>query len=81
MHIRKIRFTQESIQNMVGADHIKKGKKIPKGWQLVIQGLPLAAAATTVFLPLQRLGQQFVMLIVLIWVQVFLIVEVFLAGS
>jgi hypothetical protein len=59
------------------ADHMKK-KKIPKGWKLAIQGLPLAAAAATVFLPLQRLGHQFVMLIVLVWVQVFFIVECFL---
>ncbi|HEY5157870.1 MAG TPA: hypothetical protein VII93_07920 [Anaerolineales bacterium] len=58
-----------------------KQKRVFKGWKLVIQGLPLAAAAATVFLPLQRLGQQFVMLIVLLWLQVFLIVECFLAGS
>ena len=56
-------------------------KRIPKGWKLVIQGLPLAGAAVTALLPLPRLGQQFVMLIVLLWLQVFLIVECFLAGS
>jgi len=55
-----------------------KKKRISKGWKLVIQGLPLAAAAVTVFLPLQRLGQQFIVLIVLIWIQVFFIVECFL---
>jgi hypothetical protein len=60
---------------------MKKGKKIPKGWKLVIQGLPLAAASATTFLPLQRLGQQFIMLIILLWVQVFFIVECFFAGS
>jgi hypothetical protein len=58
-----------------------KRKSILKGWKLVIQGLPLAAAAATVFLPLQRLGQQFSMLIVLLWLQVFFIVECFFAGS
>jgi len=51
---------------VTGADRIMKKKRIPKGWKLVIQGLPLAAAAATTFLPLQRLGQQFIMLIVLL---------------
>jgi hypothetical protein len=63
---------------VAGADRIMKKKGIPKGWKLVIQGLPLAAAAATVFLPLQRLGQQFVVLIVLIWIQIFFIVECFM---
>jgi hypothetical protein len=53
-------------------------KRNSKVWRLVIEGLPLAAAAATVFLPLHRLGQQFVVLIVLIWVQVFFILECFL---
>ena len=65
---------------MTGADRPKK-KRISKGWKLVVQGLPLAAAAVTVFLPLQRLGQQFVMLIVLLWLQVFFVVECFIAGK
>jgi hypothetical protein len=55
-----------------------KKRRFSKGWRLVIQGLPLAAAAATVFLPLQRLGQQFVVLIVLVWIQVFFIVECFM---
>jgi hypothetical protein len=66
---------------MAGADRIIKKKRIPKVWKLVIQGLPLAAAATTVFLPLHRLGQQFVVLIVLIWLQVFFIVECFMINK
>jgi hypothetical protein len=48
---------------------------------LVIQGLPLAGAAVTTFLPISRFGQQFSMLIVLLWLQVFFIVECFFAGS
>jgi hypothetical protein len=56
-------------------------KKDLKGWKIVIQGLPLAGAVATVFLPLQRLGQQFVMLIVLLWIQTFFISEVFLNGK
>jgi hypothetical protein len=50
-------------------------------WKIVIQGLPLAGAAGTVFFPLQRLGQQFAVLIVLLWIQVFFIGEIFLAGK
>jgi hypothetical protein len=54
-------------------------KKGSRTWKLVIQGLPLAGAAGTVFLPLPRLEQQFVMLIVLVWIQIFFIAEVFLS--
>jgi hypothetical protein len=57
---------------------MKKSKNIPKGWKWVIQGLPLAAAGVASLLPLQRLGQQFLVLIVLIWLQVFIVVECFL---
>jgi hypothetical protein len=60
---------------------MKKGKKFAKDWKLVIQGLPLAGAAASTFLPLSRLGQQFSILIVLLWVQVFFIVELFLYGK
>jgi hypothetical protein len=55
-------------------------KRFPKSLKLILRGAPLAAAAAAACLPLQRLGQQFVVLIVLLWVQVFFIVEVFLAG-
>jgi hypothetical protein len=57
---------------------MNKAKKIPKSLKLVIQGLPIAAAAGATLLPLQRLGQQFIMLFVLLWIQVFFIVECFL---
>jgi hypothetical protein len=64
---------------MTGHQHANK-RRIPKVWKLVIQGLPLAGAAATVFLPLSRLGQQFSVLIVLLWLQVFFIIELFIAG-
>lgn len=64
---------------MTGHDRAKK-RRIPKVLKLVIQGLPLAGAAATVFLPLSRLGQQFSILIVLLWLQVFFIIEYFIAG-
>jgi hypothetical protein len=65
---------------MAGTDHRTTKKRIPKGWKRVIVGIPLAAAAGASLLPLQRFGQQFVVLIVLLWIQVFFIAECFLAG-
>jgi len=44
-------------------------------------GIPLAMAAGASLLPLQRSGQQFVILIVLLWIQVFFIFECFLVGK
>ena len=66
---------------MSETDHKKKRKKIPKSWKLVLEGLPLAAAVGTTFLPLQRFGQQFTVLIVLIWLQVFFIAEYYLSRN
>jgi hypothetical protein len=60
---------------------MKKNAKIPKSLKLVIQGLPLAAAAGATLLPLQRLGQQFIMLFVLLWIQAFFIIECFLINK
>jgi hypothetical protein len=60
---------------------MKKNAKIPKNLKLVIQGLPLAAAAGATLLPLQRLGQQFIMLFVLLWIQAFFIIECFLINK
>jgi len=57
---------------------MKEKKKKPIHWKIIIQGLPIAAAAGSAFLPLHRFGQQFTMLIVLIWIQVFFIIECFL---
>ncbi len=58
-----------------------KTKKLPKVVKFVIRGLPLACAAATSLLPLQRIGQQVLMLIVLLWIQVYFITEVFLSGK
>ena len=58
-----------------------KKKKKSISWKLVVQGLPIAAAAGSAFLPLQRFGQQFTMLIVLVWLQVFFIIECFMANK
>ena len=60
---------------------MKKDNKVPKSLKRVIQGLPIAAAAGATLLPLQRLGQQFVMLIVLLWIQAFFIIDCFLINK
>ncbi len=56
-------------------------KKLPRALKYAIRGLPLAGAAASVFLPLHQTGQQFMVLIVLIWVQVYFIFEIFLAKN
>jgi hypothetical protein len=58
---------------------MKKRNGISPNLKIVIQGLPLAAAAGASFLPLQHLGQQFILLIVLLWIQVFFILECFMS--
>ena len=63
------------------AGPLKEKKKKPKSWKLVIQGLPIAAAAGSAFLPMQRFGQQLTMLIVLLWIQAFFIIECFLVNK
>lgn len=55
-------------------------KRLPR-WKLILQGLPLVAVAGMAFLPLQRLGQQVSVLVVLVWVQVFFIAEVYLINK
>jgi hypothetical protein len=64
---------------MSGLKFSKRNKRITKIWKVAIQGLPLAGAIASVFLPLQRLAQQFVILVVLLWLQVYLIFECLLA--
>ena len=59
---------------------MKKGK-LDRRLKLVIQGLPLAAIVGSSLLPVQHLGQQFLVLITLLWIQVFFIVECFLVGK
>jgi hypothetical protein len=57
------------------------GNKIPGAAKSIIRLLPLAGVVVTALLPLQRIGQQFLMLIVLLWIQVYFISEAFLAGK
>jgi hypothetical protein len=76
----KIEPEPDGYQKKSTVDPVKK-TRISKGWKLVIQGLPLAAAGAATFMPLHRLGQQFIMLFVLLWLQVFFIIECLLAGQ
>jgi len=62
-------------------NYMDKKKKKSISWKLIVQGLPIAAAAGSAFLPLQRLGQQFTMLIVLVWLQVFFVIECFMSNK
>jgi hypothetical protein len=54
-----------------------KNKKIKSGLRYVLQGLPLAAIICGSFLPMQLLGRQMLIGATLIWLQVFIIFEVF----
>jgi len=60
---------------------MKEKKKKSKSWKIIIQGLPIAAAVGSALLPVQRFGQQFTMLIVLLWIQLFFIVECFMISK
>jgi hypothetical protein len=58
-----------------------KKQKIDRRLKLLIQGLPLAAVLGGSFLPVRQLGQQFLVLFTLLWIQVFFLVECFLVGK
>jgi len=62
----------------MGVRRMKEKKKKSISWKIIIQSLPLVAVAGSAFLPMQRFGQQFTMLIVLVWIQVFFIIDCFL---
>jgi fatty acid desaturase len=56
-----------------------KKQKLDRRLKLVIQGLPLAAVVGSSLLTVQRSGQQILVLITLLWIQVFFLVECFVA--
>ena len=58
-----------------------KKQKIDRRLKLVVEGLPLAAIIGSSLLPVQRMGQQFLVLITLLWIQVFFILECFLVSK
>lgn len=55
--------------------------KLSKTFKYVLTGLPLTGAAVSVFLPLSQAIHQLMILAVLVWVQVFFIMDVFKAGG
>jgi hypothetical protein len=54
-------------------------RKLSKPWKTAVRALPLAGAAAASLLPLHQFGRQFTILIVLLWAQVFFVLEVFFA--
>jgi hypothetical protein len=57
-----------------------KKEKRSKALRLTILGMPLGGVAVASFLPLSQLSHQFLILIVLLWVQVFFLFDSFLVG-
>jgi len=56
-------------------------EKISKIARYTIRGLPLAGILVTSFLPLTILGRQLLMLVLLVWFQIYIIFDVFLYGK
>jgi hypothetical protein len=56
-------------------------EKIRKFLRYALIGLPLAGVLVADFLPLTARAQQFLIMIVLIWLQVFFLFEVFMSGK
>jgi hypothetical protein len=62
-------------------DAVVSREKIRKVFRYVFIGLPLAGVIVADFLPLTIRSQQFLIMIVLIWMQVFFVFEVFFPGK
>jgi hypothetical protein len=56
-------------------------KKVPLALKYTCLSLPLAGAAASVFLPLTDIAHQFMILVVLVWIQAYFIFEIFLVGK
>jgi hypothetical protein len=63
--------------NKIGVEPMLKKGKLDGRLKLFIQGIPLAGVIASSLLPIQRFGQQFLVLIILLWIQIFFIVECF----
>ncbi len=57
---------------------MEKKKNVSRAVKYACLGLPLAGAAASVLFPLQEMGRQFMVLIVLLWAQFYFIFEVLL---
>ena len=56
-------------------------RRLHKSTRYVCMGLPLVAIISLSFLPLQRTGQQLLILGAFVWFQFFILLEVFMTGS
>jgi hypothetical protein len=52
-------------------------KRIVKGLKLIARGLPIVAAAVASFLPIPPVGRQLLILVMLVWLQVFFVMDSF----
>ncbi len=57
------------------------GRKLPKSIKMALRALPLLGAAGSVFFQLTQTGEQLMVLVVLLWLQVYFVLELFLAGK
>jgi hypothetical protein len=60
---------------------MRNKKNILRSLRYGVMGLPLAAIVGSSFLPLGRMGQQGLMLGALVWLQMVMLIEVYLSGS
>ena len=58
-----------------------KNLNLKKKFRVVIQGLPLSGIILGSFLPISTLGRQLLMLVLLVWLQVYYIFDVLLNGK
>ena len=58
-----------------------KNLNLKKKFRVVIQGLPLAGIILGSFLPMSTLGRQLLILVLLVWLQVYYIFDVLLNGK
>lgn len=59
----------------------KSRRKLSKPIKYILQGLPLAGAASSVFLPLGQFARQFMVLVVVMWMQVYFVMGLFDTGK
>ncbi len=58
-----------------------RSKNAQRAIRLTVEGLPLAAILYGAILPLQRIGQQLLVLALLVWLQLIFVFEIFVNGK
>jgi hypothetical protein len=69
------------IRSRIQSKPAMSKEKISRIARYTIRGLPLAGILVTSFLPLTILGRQLLMLVLLVWFQIYIIFDVFLYGK